>query len=558
MTWASCLRLTFIFLILITSIANGQPALTLGTTPTEGVTEVAPIELVKRIGDRSIILHWTPISNAALAGYHVYRATSAAGPFEQRTAALLSDNHFVDVDVENGHAYAYRVRAINAAGQSIAASMTLHATPHELDDEAFIDLVQQTAFDYFWYEANPQNGLIRDRNTATSPSSIAAVGFGLSALTVGIDRGWISRSAGRHRAHTTLQFFWDSPHGPEADATGYKGFYYHFLDMQTGRRAWNSELSTIDTALLLSGVLHAQRYFDQDHIEEVEIRALADALYRRVEWPWLQVDAPRISHGWIPEAGFLPYHWGGYNEAMILYILALGSPTFPVDGAAWQAWTSSYSWGRHYGHAFVVFPPLFGHQYSHIWVDFRGLRDDYMQDKELDYFENSRRATLANRAYAIENPMGWADYGENVWGLTASDVPQGYRPRGAPPAEYDDGTITPAAPGGSFPFTPTESLAALRHMYKTYRTQLWGPYGFKDAFNPSANWFAPDHIGIDQGAILLMIENHRTGRIWSMFTPHAAIQRGLKQAGFVGVDKVAMQRSQTVDTVLQAQSPQSK
>ena len=542
MVRACCLKFSIIFVMVIASVAYGQSALTPNTIQAEVVEDIAPIEVVKRIGDRSIILHWTPVSHASLAGYHVFRAASATDVFEQRTSSLLIDNHFVDVDVENGRTYIYRVRAIDASGQIMRDSERLSATPHALDDEAFIELVQQTAFDYFWYEANPQNGLIRDRNTASSPSSIAAVGFGLSALTVGIDRGWISRSAGRQRAHTTLKFLRDSPHGPEIDATGYKGFYYHFLDMQTGRRAWRSELSTIDTALLMSGVLHAQRYFDQEHSEEAEIRAFADALYRRVEWTWMQVDAPKISHGWMPETGFLPHTWGGYNEGMILYLLALGSPTFPVDEAAWRVWTSTYAWGRHYGQAFVVFPPLFGHQYSHIWIDFRGLRDAYMRDKDLDYFENSRRATLANRAYAIDNPMGWADYGENVWGLTASDVPQGYRARGAPPAERDDGTIAPTAPGGSFPFTPEESLAALRHMYKTYRTQIWGPYGFKDAFNPSANWFAPDHIGIDQGAILLMIENHRTGRIWNVLTPHKAIQRGLKRAGFVAVDRVAMKR----------------
>jgi hypothetical protein len=218
---------------------------------------------------------------------------------------------------------------------------------------------------------------------------------------------------------------------------------------------------------------------------------------------------------------------------MILYLLALGSPTFPVHTEAWTAWTSSYDWQTHYGQEFVVFPPLFGHQYSHVWIDFRNIQDPYMRDKGLDYFENSRRATLANRAYAIANPHGWTDYSENVWGLTASDIPSSYRARGAPPAESDDGTITPTAVGGSLAFTPRESLAALRHMYDTYRTRLWGPYGFKDAFNPSIKWFASDYLGIDQGPIVLMIENYRTGRIWNVFMRHAATQRGLARAEFV-------------------------
>jgi hypothetical protein len=218
---------------------------------------------------------------------------------------------------------------------------------------------------------------------------------------------------------------------------------------------------------------------------------------------------------------------------MILYLLALGSPTFPISPDAWTAWTSSYTWQTHYGQAFVIFPPLFGHQYSHVWIDFRNIQDIYMRDKGLDYFENSRRATLANRAYAIANPLGWADYGEDVWGLTASDIPSNYKARGAPPPESDDGTITPTAVGGSFAFTPRESMAALRHIYAAYRTQIWGPYGFKDAFNPSMKWFATDYLAIDQGPMVLMIENFRSGRIWRVFMQHTAIQNGLAKAGFV-------------------------
>jgi hypothetical protein len=501
-------------------------------TPTHDAAMAVPTGLGERVGDRSVILHWDPVVVSDLAGYRVYRASSPSEPFEPRSVTLPT-NHFVDFEVQNGSTYRYRVRAVQRTGAESQDSATISATPQALDDKAFVDLVQHTAFDYFWYEANPTNGLIKDRSSDPSRSSIAAVGFGLSALTVGIDRGWISREMGRTRVLTTLQFLDNSPHGPEADATGYKGFYYHFLDMQTGRRDGDSELSTIDTALLLGGILHVREYFDQDDATEAKIRALANNLYSRVDWPWMQVRSARISHGWKPEMGFLPYDWGGYNEAMILYVLALGSPTHPIDPDAWTTWTSSYAWETHYGQAFVVFPPLFGHQYSHVWIDFRGIQDAYMRAKGLDYFENSRRATLANRAYAIANPHGWADYGENVWGLTASDIPASYSARGAPPAERDDGTITPTAAGGSFAFTPHESLAALRHMYAAYRTQIWGPYGFKDAFNPSQKWFATDYLGIDQGPIVLMIENYRTGRIWHEFMQHPAIQRGLARAGFL-------------------------
>jgi hypothetical protein len=528
-----CVALSLVLLAFAVVTAWGQDTARV-LTETDDAAMVVPMGLVQRAGDRSVILHWDPVVDSGLAGYHVYRAASATEPFE-RHSVTLPTNHFVDFEVENDSTYRYRVRAVDAAGRESRDSATVSATPQRLDDEAFLDLVQRTAFDYFWYEANPENGLVKDRSSDPSLSSIAAVGFGLSALTVGIDRGWISREAGRERVLTTLEFLWNSPQGPEAGATGYKGFYYHFLDRQSGQRAGDSELSTIDTALLLGGVLHVQQYFDQADAGEAEIRALADAIYRRVEWPWMQVRSVKICHGWTPEAGFLPYDWGGYNESMILYLLALGSPALPISPEAWTAWTSSYAWQTHYGHAFVVFPPLFGHQYSHVWVDFRGIQDTYMRDKGLDYFENSRRATLANRAYAIANPHGWADYGENVWGLTASDIPSSYRARGAPPPENDDGTITPTAAGGSFAFTPGESLEALRHMYDTYRTKIWGPYGFKDAFNPSMEWFASDYLGIDQGPIVLMIENYRTGRIWKVFMQHEAIQRGLARAGFLPV-----------------------
>ena len=535
MAVTSRLSLCIVLLVFIAGIGRGQASTVSKVDGSGSAAIAAPTDLVEHAGDRSIILHWHPVSASDLVGYHVYRATSPTTPFERQSTTLVTTNRFVDFAVDNNHTYYYRVRAVTMSGQESDASAPISATPHVLDDDAFLDLVQRTAFDYFWYEANPKNGLIKDRSTDTSPCNITAVGFGLSVLTIGIDRGWISREAGRERVHTTLTFLWNSPHGPEQDATGYKGFYYRFLDMQTGQRVWNSELSTVDTALLLSGVLHVQQYFNQDNAVETDIRALADALYRRTDWAWMQVRPPKIGHGWHPETGFLPYDWSGYNEATILYLLALGSPTLPVSDAAWRAWTSTYAWQSHYGFDFVMFPPLFGHQYPHVWIDFRGLQDAYMRDKGIDYFENSRRATLANQAYAVANPKQWDDYSEHVWGLTASDSPTDYNARGAPPALNDDGTITPTAPGGSFAFTPLKSLASLRYMYENYRTQLWGPYGFKDAFNPSHEWFSTDYLGINQGPIVLMIENHRTGRIWHAFMQNTAIQRGLDRAGFVSV-----------------------
>ncbi|ARA95044.1 hypothetical protein AWN76_006440 [Rhodothermaceae bacterium RA] len=444
--------------------------------------------------------------------------------------------------MSNGAEVRYVVRSAGLGGVRGEASAPLSATPTAGRPDVYLEWLARRAFDFFWQEANPANGLVRDRSTNPDLASIAAVGFGLSAITVGIDRGWITRAQGVERVLNTLRFFWNSPHGPEADATGYRGFYYHFLRMDTGRRAGTSELSTIDTALLLGGVLHAGMYFDADTPEEAEIRDLADRLYARVEWDWAVVRPPLVSMGWRPESGFIGFDWQGYNEAMLLYVLALGSPTHPLGPEAWDAWTRTYRWESHYGYSFVRFPPLFGHQYSHVWIDFRGIQDAYMRGKGIDYFENSRRATLANRAYAIDNPRGYPNYGPNEWGLTASDVPDGYRARGAPPPQNDDGTLAPTAPGGSFPFTPEESRAALRTFYARYHGRLWGPYGLRDAYNVARDWFAPAYLGIDQGPILLMYENHRTGAIWDAFMRHPAVQRGLERAGFTPAGTAATDR----------------
>ena len=344
---------------------------------------------------------------------------------------------------------------------------------------------------------------------------------------------------------------------------GYKGFFYHFLDMKTGERFRQVELSTIDTALLLGGILSAQSYFGQKIPAETEIRQLADQIYGRVDWTWFQTRPPFVSMGWHPETGFIKNDWTGYNEAMLLYVLALGSPTHPASlGRAgpevWPAWTKSYPWAIFYDQTHVNFDPLFGHQYSHCWIDFRGIRDAYMRGKGIDYAENSRRATYANRAYCAANPGKWQDYGPTIWGLTACDGPKdttvdgrtffSYRARGAASTQIvDDGTIAPTAAGGSLAFAPEICIPALRAMKTKYRARLYGEYGFRDAFNPtyryqssSANgpttsgWFDRDYLGIDQGPILLMAENLRTGFIWNLMKKNPHIRRGLVRAGFTG------------------------
>jgi hypothetical protein len=434
------------------------------------------------------------------------------------------------------------------------------------DDAAFLDTLQQRTFGFFWETTNSANGLVPDRWPTPSFSSVAAVGFGLPAYAVGAERGWITRAEAAGRVLTTLRFLWTAPQGPApAGVTGHMGFYYHFLDMQSGHRFETVELSSIDTALLMGGVLFSSEYFAGDDAAETEIRALADSLYERVNWPWMVNNPGRLSMGWHPERGHIEYEWHGYDEAMILLILAIGSPTHPVDPSLWNVYMSTARWGTFHGESYVGFAPLFGHQYSHIFIDFRGIRDSLIASHGIDWFENSRRATRAQRAYAMANPAGWQGYDGDVWGLTASDGPADvelpyrgetrrfwtYTARGASHTEVrDDGTLVPTAAGGSIPFAPGIAIPALRAMRERYGEHLWGEYGFLDAFNPSfqyadvtlqhgrvvpgVGWFDTDYLGIDQGPILLMAENHRSELIWRHLRGNPHIVSGLRRAGFTG------------------------
>ncbi len=409
-----------------------------------------------------------------------------------------------------------------------------------LADQALLDSIQRTAFQYFWNEANPVNGLIRDRSQAWSPCSIAAQGFGISAICIGIDHGWVSREEGRDRILLGMQTLWNGPQGDtEYDVNGYRGLFYHFLDINSGMRTWSSELSTIDTALLMAGVLDAKQYFSTDDSGDQMVRDLADSLYYRVDWEFMRNGGNGIRMGWKPGTGFSGFgYWIGYNEAMVLYLLALGSPTHPVPEYTWAYWTSGYTWTSQYGQVYVNFPPLFGHQYSHCWVDFRDLKDAYMDLHGIDYFENSRRATYAAREYCIDNPYNWVGYGADVWGLTASDDPDGYLAHGAPPAQNDNGTITPTAAASSIAFAPEIVLPALQYMYTNYGSMLWGEYGFKDAFNLTRFWWGTDYLGIDQGPIILMIENYLNENVWNRMMANADLRNGLVRAGFNDVSGV--------------------
>lgn len=413
---------------------------------------------------------------------------------------------------------------------------------------AAIDDLERRTFRWFWDTIDPHTFLVPDRWPTKSFSSIAAVGFGLTAYCIGAERGYVTREQARDRVLSTLRSLLAMPQGPQATSvSAYRGFFYHFLDMQTGVRYKDVELSTIDTTWLFSGALFCQSYFDRDDPTEKAIRDAAEELYSRAEWNWAQPRPPAITMGWYPEKGFHTYDWHGYNEGMMLIILALGSPTHPADPAAWSEWTKTYEWASFYGQEHVTFAPLFGHQYTQMFIDFRGIQDAYMRAKGIDYFENSRRATIAQHSYAVENPHHFKDYGENIWGLTACDGPgdvtidsveyHGYAARGATARDVrDDGTIAPTAAASSIAFTPDLAIAAITEMQRRYGTNLYRDYGFADAFNPTFNngWFDVDYLGIDQGPIVAMIENYRTGLVWNTMKKNAHVVQGLKRAGFGG------------------------
>jgi len=430
--------------------------------------------------------------------------------------------------------------------------MTMSSGKRTVDAE--LEKLQRESFGYFLNETNPANGLVIDKTATNWPASIAATGLALAAYPVGVERGFMSRAAAVERTLATLRFFWNSPQGPDPDATGYQGFYYHFLDMQTGRRARQCELSTVDSAFLLAGALTAGMYFDAATDDEREIRTLADGLYRRADWQWAQNHGATVTHGWKPEGGFLDSRWEGYNEALLLYLLGLGSPAHPLHESSYAAWASTYRWEHCYGYDYLYAGPLFTHQFSHIWIDFRGIQDAFMRAKGIDYFENSRRATYVQREYAIDNPLGFTDYGD-CWGLTASEGPGpdtitvagierqffDYVGRGVPYGP-DDGTIAPWAVAASLPFAPEIVLPMLDYCIHDLKLTESNRYGFKASFNPTypatsgnpRGWISPWHFGLNEGPTILMVENYRTGLLWRLMRGCPYIVEGLRRAGFSG------------------------
>ncbi len=423
----------------------------------------------------------------------------------------------------------------------------------EKEVNELLDELQHDAFKYFLDNTNPENGLVLDSTWDDSPSSIAAAGFGLSVLLVSVEREWLSREEAVGRALSTLRFFANSHQGPEPDATGYQGFYYHFLDPASGKRAWDCELSTIDSTILIFGMLSAAQYFDRDLPGEREIRELAEQLYLRANWNWAQDGELTVRHGWLPESGFLEHRWQGYDEALLLYLLGLGSSDHPLPRESYQAFVSTYRWENLYGYELLHAVPLFVHQFSHVWIDFREIQDEPMRARSIDYFENSRRATYVHQQHAIQNPHQFQGYGEFTWGITASEGPvsgpkpqeingrtfYGYLARGVP--EPDDGTLSPWTAITSLPFAPEIALPTIKHYAETF-PQLSGEYGLKCSLNPSfpggtdadQGWFSDHYYGINEGPIILMIENYRTEFLWKLMKRCKPIAEGLRKAGFRG------------------------
>jgi hypothetical protein len=389
------------------------------------------------------------------------------------------------------------------------------------EDDQLLEEIEKASFLYFWEQANPQTGMVKDRANARTTDtgvvgSIAATGFGLTAICIGQKRGYVSMNDARDRVGATLRFLWNK-------LPTHRGFFFHFANINTGERIWDSEVSSVDTALLLCGILTCRKYFEQHS----EVTNLAYEIFNRVDWTWLSEDTTLLPHGWTPENGFLPYRWDYYSELMMMYLLGMGSLTHALKPDTWNAWkrtTFEYDGLRYIG----SFAPLFVHQYSQAWFDFRGKRDKY-----ADYFENSKIATEAHIKFCIELSKQFPDYSEDLWGITSSDSDKGYVVWGGPPTIGPiDGTVVPSAAGGSLPFLPEQTLRVLRNIRKNY-PNAWSRYGFVDAFNPLKNWYDKDVIGIDTGITMLMAENLRTGFVWDIFMKNLEAQRGMQKAGFV-------------------------
>ena len=456
-------------------------------------------------------------------------------------------------------------RGNNAAGGTPATP----PAPTPMTSDALLSDTQRRTFNYFWQTTEIARGLAPDLSPDAAPTSIAAMGFALTAVPIGVEHNWVTRIEAARRVRGWLEFLRDAPQGPDlSGVTGYKGFFYHFLDATSGTRYRNSELSTVDTALLFMGVRFCGQYFNSADADETAIRTIAEFVCERADWNWMQANGPGVVMGWRPETGFLAADWTGYNEAMFVYLLALGSQSHPVGPDSWAVWTNGYanSWGTILGIEHLTFGALFAHQFTQVWVNLRGINDAYMSAKGFDYFENSRRAVLSQRAYAITNPMSWEGYGADIWGLSACNGPfdgtltyrggatrfHTYAARGVyllAKDQIDDGTLSVSATLGCLPFAPELVVPAVAAMYQRYGSVIYSDYGFLDSYNPSfkfdvpllsgrrvgeLGWVDSRYYGLTQGPIVAMIENYRSGLVWRVMQNDPLIRRGLQRAGFTG------------------------
>jgi hypothetical protein len=411
--------------------------------------------------------------------------------------------------------------ALSVAERDFARSFPLRGESGDRQgDDKLLDDLQRASFDFFWQEADPHTGLVRDRANAEGGdtrllSSIAATGFGLTAMCIGHRREYRARTEIAKRVRKTLSFL--ANEAPEIH-----GFLYHYVNLRDGKRLGGSEISPIDMAILLCGALTCRAYFQDEAVHKDATR-----LYERVEWPWALDGGDTFSLKWTPEFGFSPLRWDCYSEGMMLYLLAIGSPRFPVPADCWRS--IQRPWLAYRDYRFVSAPtPLFVHQYPHAWFDFRDKEDQY-----LDYFANSVVAVRAHREFCLELKEQFGSYSENLWGITASDSCQGYVAWGGPPLQGPiDGTIVPAAAAGSLPFLFPESVSVLRNLRRQYGNRIWKQYGFVDAFNPLTGWVDPDVIGIDTGISLLMAENARSQFVWNTFMRNPEAQLAMKNCGF--------------------------
>jgi hypothetical protein len=404
--------------------------------------------------------------------------------------------------------------------QTIPRATGSGASPFYQIDEVLLEEIESANFRYFWEQTNPYTGIVRDRCNATTPDksdlgSIAATGFGLTALCIGDEREYVPHAEARGRVLNTLRFLWKK-------LPNHRGFFFHWANVNSGERLWDSEVSSVDTAILLCGVLTCRQHFQHSEISD-----LASDIFNRVDWTWLSEDTRILPHGWTPESGFLQFRWDNYSEMMMMYLLGLGSSSHPLPPETWTAWkrvTFEYDGVRYIG----SFAPLFVHQYSQAWFDFRNKRDQY-----TDYFQNSITATKVHRRFCMDLASQFPDYSENLWGITASDSARGYVAWGGPPATGPiDGTVVPCATAGSLPFLPQPCVQVLETIKNRYGQRAWTQYGFVDAFNPLTHWYDSDVVGIDTGITMVMTENARTGYVWNTFMKNPEAVRGMERAGF--------------------------